>query len=65
MAATGTTNGRMISVQRYIRDKINMLKDEFLLNLSSAEIEELKACETHDEVDRHAHKIMRKHWDRE
>lgn len=60
-----TTNGRNLSVKNYIKQKVRSLEKEFLIPLTFDENERIHSCETHDEVDDVARKIMWTHWDKE
>ena len=48
-----------IPIKKYIRDKLKMLRDEFCLKLTDAEIAHLYALKTENDVDNYAHQLLR------
>lgn len=52
----------MTELQRYIRAKIRMLRDEFLLELTKDDILDLETCKTEYEADRVGRAIINREW---
>lgn len=51
-------DGRNLRLRKYIRQKIDMLTDEFYLRLTEAEEDHFYDLHSHDEVDKYAHDLL-------
>ena len=55
-----TLNYHTKPLWQYIQEKIEMLREEFKINLSSREIHEMMQCTSEIAVDNYAHSIIMK-----
>ena len=56
---------KIIPIEQYIDEKINLLKKHLMIKLTNKEITYLKSLTTEIQVDNAAKSIIKKHWNME